>query len=48
MQIIWAEVAYHHLCKEQHGPMRRYERGQIMTFVYYKEKTVPYLAHQNS
>ena len=36
------------LCKEQHRPKRRYERGQIMTFVYYREKTVTYLAHQNS
>ena len=37
-----------YLCKEQHGHKHRYERGQIMTFVYYREKTVPYLAHHNS
>ena len=43
-----AETTQRYLCKQQHGPKRRCERGQMMTFVYYREKTVPYLAHQNS
>ena len=28
----------YYLSKEQHGHRRRYERGQMMTFVYYREK----------
>ena len=47
-EMLFINIMMQFLCKEQHGPKRRYERGQMMTFVYYREKTVPFLAHHNS